>query len=673
MKNKISFTEIIKWILAVIIVVAVACVGVVFHVNGWYHELTFYIIMIVLTVGLIVGTIVSFVMNKKFLGSVDRENLQNELLKKREQATEISQNLIYVLKKIIRTIDFCRVVVLVSVCIINFCLFSVAGIAVSGAALAFIIGTYAGLGFIRPRKLRIDEKKQENYLSESEYPIIYATARRAAEKIGCKGRIKIFVEHNFSVGIVGLHDGYAITIGTYVLDVMSQEELYNILLHEFAHMVEKNKDINEIMTYASQLEENNSLFSILPYLYLHAKFNFEFFTYQYVCSLMNEDAADVGMRDNGDPEIAASMLIKLKFFELYDWEQGTYDDISIFESETVADDLLRRNIRSFNERMAIRSDEWIRLIDGEIISRNATHSTIKMRIDSLGVTDLKVLPKCDSQEYLSETEKAILMIECAVKKDLEKTYRVVRKNNYLDNKELLDGWEENGKAITKFNYQGILLALLNSGRNTDFVNTCCQTIEEIPEPANYFAHHMYGIYLLRCYDEKGIDHLYKSIELNHNNWFEAMEHIGRYACVVGKQDQLDNYREKALQLAKKQENVYEKMNTLNPKDVIVPEVLPNGMLEGFLRFVRDLDRGRFVIDEIYIVRKIISRDTFVSCVIVLPVKNANANDLAFVMENIYQFLDKASDWPFSLFDMRFIAGALYGKIKKARVYKRIIY
>ena len=670
MKNKISLTEIIKWILSVVIVVAVAVVGAIFHAKGWYHELVFSIIMIALSVGLIVGTVVSNVMKKKFIDTIDRENLQDNLLKKRAQAAEIAHNLIYELRKMIRTMDFCCVIVLALVCIINFCFFAVVGGEGGGVALPLIMGTYAGLGFIRPRKIKINAKKQDNYLSESDYPLIYATARRAADKIGCKGRIKIFVDHDFNVGIMGISDGYAIRIGTYVLDVMSQEELYNILLHEFGHMTENNDGINEVMSFAGQMEENPiAAFSVLPYIYLQAKFAFEYVSYQYVCSLMNEDAADSAMGEHGDPQVAASMLIKLKFFELFDWEQGTYEEESIFAPETVADDLIRKNLKVFKERMELRSNDWIRLIDDEIISRNATHSTIKMRIASLGITDLKLMPKCDSEEYLAEAEKAILMIERVFKKNIEKHYKLIRQQNYLSAKETLDQWENEGKPITTTNYQSILLALLSAHRIDEFVNVCCQIIEEIPEPGNYFAHHMYGIYLLRCYDEKGIDHLYKSIELNHNNWMEAMEHIGQYACVVGKQDQLDKYREKAPKLAKKQEDVYDKMNTLTIRDTILPEKLPDGMLESLLDVVKSIDKEKNAIGEIFIVRKVIDNDHSVSCVIVKPRMKAKPNDFVDAMESIYQHLDKSSDWQFSLFDIRTVPGALYSKIRKNRVYK----
>ncbi len=673
MKNKVSFFEIIKWIVAIFIVAFFSIVGSIFHVKGWYHNTVFSIVMIVLSVGWIVEMFVSCVMKRKFIDTLDRKNLQDELLAKRSHAAEIAQKLIDELKGMIHTMDFCAVVLLVSVCIIDFCFFAVVGVEGVGVCLPFVLGSYAGLRFVRSNKLKVNEKEQENYLAENDYPLIYDTARRAAKTVGCDGKIIIFVEHDFNAGIMSISDGYSIKLGTYVLDVMSREELYNILLHEFGHMVKKNDDINEVMNYAAQAETSEiSKFFELPYIYLNAKFIFHYMSYQYVCSLMNEDAADAVMREHGDPKTAASMLIKLKFFELYDWELGTYDEINIFESETLIEDVVRRTIKMFRDRMELRHEEWMRLIDSEIISRTASHSTIKMRIDSLGVKDLKIITKNDTDEYLAEVEKVILMIESAVRKNLEPNYSLIRRQNYLNSKVLLDNWKNEGKPIKMLNYQGILLALHSSGKIDEFINLCCQIIEKITEPGNYFAHHMYGIYLLRCYDVKGIDHLYKSVELNHNSWGEAMEHIGRYACVTGNQDQLDKYRELMPDMMKEHKDVYGRMNSITTKDTLLPEVLPDGMLEAFLRYVQDLDKGRNVIDEIYIVRKIISYENFVSCVIVQPRRESSPVVFADVMESIYQFLDKSSDWKFSLFEMRSVPKILHPKIKKNRVYKGII-
>jgi hypothetical protein len=232
-------------------------------------------------------------------------------------------------------------------------------------------------------------------------------------------------------------------------------------------------------------------------------------------------------------------------------------------------------------------------------------------------------------------------MEQMVRKGIGLNYAQIREQNYLEHKRIIDEWENAGKPITREGYQGIVVALFSSLRISEFVNLCCQVIEEIPEPANYFAHHMYGIYLLRCYDERGIDHLYKSIELNHNNWEEAMQTIGEYACIVGKQDELDKYRERAGEMLKTHIDVYEKMDSLNAKDKLVPEKLPDGMLEDFLDYIKGVDEG--TIEKIYMVRKVIDDKNFVTCVVVQPMRKAKPEKCAEVMDKIFQYLDKSSD------------------------------
>ena len=439
------------------------------------------------------------------------------------------------------------------------------------------------------------------------------------------------------------------------------------MLHEFSHVERKNDEINDLIVYANLVQEDETVeFGILPYIYLHARFAFEFLSYQYVCSLMNEDSADSAMLRHGNPEVAASMLIKLKFSELYQWERGTYDEETLFESESLSEDCIHKPLRFFKERMKLRAEEWIKMIDSEILSRNSTHSTAKMRIEGLGVKELKLVEKNDTPEYLAEVEKAVLHIEKLLYKTLLPEYETVRKMNYVEPKKIVDEWERAGKPITRENYQNIVVALFTLNKIEEFVNLCCQVIENIPEPANYFAHHMYGIYLLRTYDERGIDHLYKSIELNHNNWAEAMQTIGEYACIVGKQDELDKYRERALELTKKEINVYDKMNSLSGKDKLVEEKLPEGMLSDFLAYVSSVDEER--IDKIYMVRKVIDDENFVTCVIVQPRKKVSPESFGEVMDKIFQYLDKSSDWQFSLFDIRFLAGVNPGRINNSLVY-----
>ena len=667
--NKIRPLEVFKWILAFVIVIAFATLGSLYNADKYTNIPVCAAILVILVLGLVGWTIIGAVMKRRFLEGLDRENLQSNLLAQRERADEIAAEKLAKLKRLIKATDLCSVAILFSVCVITFCFFALAGAEGGGAAVLLVLGAYTGLTFIRPRKIKINEAKSEDYLIEKDYPLIYETAKRAAERIGCQGRIKIFVDHDFNAGILEIDGGYSIRIGSYILDNFSRDEFFNVLLHEFAHVTEKNKDINSVMNYASLSQENGGAggLTVLPYIYFQAKFAFEYLSYQYICSIMNEDAADRAMRDYGTPEVAASLLIKLKFSELYQWERNTYDEENIFESETLIDDPVRRPLRWFRERMEIRQDDWIRMIDSEIISRNATHPTAKMRIENLGVKKAGLVPRNDSDEYLAETGRAILHVEDMIKKQIGPHYSSIRDENYLSHKKLIDEWESAGKPVTRENYQGMIVALFSSCRISEFVELCCRVIGEIPEPANYFAHHMYGCYLLHSYDERGIDHLYKSIELNHNNWEEAMQTIGEYACVVGKQDELDKYRKRALELAKAENDVYDKMNVLNAKDKLVEERLPDGMLEDFLSYVRSIDNGS--IDEIYMVRKIIDDEHFVTCVIVSPKRKADPESYSEAMENIFQYLDKSSDWQYSLFDMRLSPRGRIRRVKSSRIFK----
>ncbi len=666
--NKIKPIEVLKWLLAAVLAIGFAILGSVCNAEGLANPIACGVALGVFSLGLITGTVISLVKKKKFVDGVDRENLQSQLLAERERGSEIAEEKLRLLKKLIRTIDFCSVVILFGVCIIDFCFFALVGVQGSGVALPMIIGMYTGLGFIRYRHVETNENKSENYLLEVNFPEIYATAKRAADKIGCEGKIKIFVDHDFNAGISVISDGYSIRLGSFLLDNTSQEELYNVLLHEFAHVTKENADINRVMSYAGVSQDSGDAggFAVFPYIYFHAKFMFEFFSYRYICSLMYEDAADRAMRDHGDPRIAASMLIKLKFFELYQWEMNTYDVENLFEPETLIEDPVRKPLRMFRERYEIRQNEWIKMIDSEIISRAATHPTVKMRIESLGISEAKIMPRNDSEEFLCEVDKAISRLEDMMIKELTRVYSQLREQNYLAPKRLIDEWEKEGKPITKENYQNIIVALFTIDRITDFVNLCCQVIEKIPEPANYFAHHMYGCYLLHSYDERGIEHLYKSVELNHNNWEEAMHTIGEYACTVGKQDQLDKYRERASELMEKEVNVYEKMNSLKSKDKIVEEHLPGEMLEDFIRYIEVIDNG--TIDKIYMVRKIISDEHFVTCVIVEPKKKAELEKLGDAMDKIFQYLDKSSDWQYSLYDVRALSGVRFKQVKNSCIY-----
>lgn len=669
MENKKSFAWIIKIAAAFLLVVAFLFLGVLCKNIGIYHEGIFIALFIIAFILPIVGIAANLILVKRFKDGIKSEDMEKTFLEQKAAAQKTMEQKLPLLKKLILVGDIYGVSIAFLGCLVSFFV----GALEYGTAFPWYLFAlfyiFIGLDVIRPKRAKINFKESKEYLSENDYPILYDTAYRAAKAIGCNGKIKIGISHDYNAGIAHMADAYSVMLGTYLLDNLSQDEIYNVLLHEFAHVAEENKVQNDVIYYFGWINGDHSPMDDvvrLPYMYFRTLYVYEYISYMYACSVLNEEIADSAMLKHGDPEIAASALLKLKFSNMYEWERGTYEEESIFAAEEMENDHAHKQLSAYKARMEERKDAWVGMIDSEILARNASHPTVKMRIEGLGIKEPKLMPKNDSSEYLSEVDRAISHIEKLIYDFNKDNYKEIRKANYLGNKKLIEDWEAKGKKCTKEEYQDIIFALFVIGKTRDFVNLCYQIIEEIPEPANYYAHHMLGCYMLRTYNEDGINHLYKSIELNHNMWEEAISTIGEYACIAGKQDKLDEYRSRAKEIVKQDNDVYSNYSFISPKDKLVEEKLPDGVLDDFLTFIESINEK--TIERIYMVRKLIDKEHFVTCVVVECRKNADSEKYNDVMNKIFQYLDKTSDWQYSLFDLRGVPKRQVLRVKDSCVY-----
>ena len=91
------------------------------------------------------------------------------------------------------------------------------------------------------------------------------------------------------------------------------------------------------------------------------------------------------------------------------------------------------------------------------------------------------------------------------------------------------------------------------------------------------------------------------------------------------------------------------------------------MLEDMISYFEDIDDG--VINEIRMVRKILDETHFVTCIVVSPRKKADPKKFGEMMEKIFQYLDKSSDWQFALFDMRNVPRGKILGVKNSLIYK----
>lgn len=502
-------------------------------------------------------------------------------------------------------------------------------------------------------------------VAPEDYPELYALAQKAADAMHCSGNIKIILSTDFNAGIAKAGAIYSLTLGAVLLQVLSKEELYAVLLHEFSHMTGaeyKSEKENAHHFWVSTGGTPHFLGNLTKYFYgwFDSEYYLQYMLYDYASAILIETDADQAMALNGMAKYAASALLKLKYHELYCWENspdGT--EHLLYAPEQPKVNLLEEEAHLFQKATKNRAKDWNRLIGTEILSRSATHPTLKMRLDQLGIADLQIVESKDPDSYLVERKKAIQYLDQLVYEDRLKTYEEDRQKFYLEPLKAVKDWEDAGKPLIAEQYADIDYALRMIGRYSEANTLCDRAIAELQDSASCYAYYTKGCFLLQDYQEEGLGYVYHAIESNSNFVKDGLEIIGHFCCLTGRQEDLEDYRENAVGYAQKQKDLYDELSVLRKRDILSAEQLPEGMLEDILGYIHSIDEA--AIQSIYLVKKTITEDFSTSAFIIRFDPQTPESAQGDVMHKIFCYLDTCSDWQFSLFD--------YVEVKKIHVEK----
>lgn len=378
--------------------------GCLLHGVAWRAEKLLVALLVVSFVFPVLFLSVNLILRKKYFEKLKKMKLkdgQEYLYSHREFARQKSEELLEQLRRIRFRSDWYAACLGMSGACTAFC-----GGALAGNGAAVLIGIYAAycctFGFSRIRfsikTLLSDFGKK--YISFLHYPTVYALAKKAAAALGCRGKIKIFLNPGVNAGVADMDGVISLDLGAILLDMLSDEELYAVLLHEFAHLKgESDAAAAERRFYVWLCEDRNenALYALTPYMFafLDALYLLNYELYAYTVSILKENEADSAIARYGNAEKGASGLAKLGFFELYEWEKGGYDEPPAFQEENAPEDCLKRYVKAFRERLGIRREEWLKIELDEILSRSSSHPTLSMRLKTLGVTNVVL---CDEQK-----------------------------------------------------------------------------------------------------------------------------------------------------------------------------------------------------------------------------------------------------------------------------------
>ena len=534
---------------------------------------------------------------------------------------------------------------------------------------------YAAYSRLYPReKIQLDADAP--ILKKEDYPQLYATVKRAADALKCDGEITVLLTADCNAGILREGNKYYLQIGVMLLNILCEDELYSICLHEFSHVSDKNAASEREIRYNSWFSQDQGHSWImgyvarLPFLILDEMYVFNHMIYRFSTSVVHETDADRDMLVYGNAKAAASALLKLSYSDKYQWESGVYNETPVYAAEAPDPAYLKHHIERFQGAIAKRHTDWDAMVDLEILANNASHPTLKMRLETLGIEHAESITDKGSEQWQSEQQKALAYADKRLyDNQMEKDcYTKDRQEEYLEPLARVTEWEEAGCPVVAEGFGDIVFYLKKIGRHEDAEALCDRAIAELDENSSAHAYFIKGSAMLYRYDAAGMDLVYHAIEKNKNFVEDGLQVIGEFCCMMGKEQELLEYRARAQELAQQDIDEYRKTGELSKHDKLSTDTMPKEMLDNILEFIHSVDED--IIKNIYLVRKTINQNFFTSAFVIHFWGGTDAQREE-IMHKIFRYLDTyPTEWQFSLFDYTNVSDIKFDRIEGSLVWNK---
>lgn len=525
----------------------------------------------------------------------------------------------------------------------------------AGNTCAVLFSVYVFYGFFC-RLFRKKEKPQINgILERAEYPKIYAVLDRVLDRLDLYPPDYIATDAQFNAGVfplTGRH--YVINLGVQLLSVSTEAELEQLLLHEAAHMA--NRDVHITSGVASVLDflagDEELLIMFTGFLF-NVPAGYLFYRYGMLlatASSVKEARADAAVKQYGDSSVYAGILAKLNFNDLYQPEADRYTDAPLYAPEEPEAHYNRKYVERFVRAAEERGDFWRKIIEQELPALMDSHPTFHERWNALGNCPYEVRfpdiehPDAFTQECLTATDR----VDQFLCEKLSENYSEAREENYLKPLKIVEEWEQTRELLPMDQMTPILNAYMALLRYDEAERLCDRLLDsDIPSVGLAYAKFIKGNEMLSRYDPEGISLLDEATD-NHNFAENALNTIILFCRRMGMREELEIYRNRLLEEGQKDVDLHQPLNSLNPGDRLSVEHLPENRQEEITDFILRIANG--CVSEIYLVRKTVTDDFFASVFVIRFQEGTESGQLNDVMDQIFEHLDKTPyDWQYALF------------------------
>lgn len=496
----------------------------------------------------------------------------------------------------------------------------------------------------------------QGYITEADYSELYRLAQSAADEVGVKGELHIALLPDCNAGIRRFGKKISLQMGTQLLSVLHPEEMYQILLHEFAHLKSESAAgafaDSFIWQFVSVDDENQMSDLVLKCFFRlpGVVAAFEFATCQMAGSESWEKIADSIIMEKGDPSMAVSALCKTAMSSFFDLEMPKYIPESFYAGEEPPQNSNSIVCAAFRKAIEERNEFWQALLEKELPYQLNTHPIFRQRREALGNPAYTVTLPSDEGAYAEDVRKARQQIDRETVERLKDSYAELRKDAYLEPLALVERYEASDGQITAPEIPPLLTAYRDLIRFEEYEALCDRILADpsLSEYETVAARFAKGCLLLSHYDAAGIDMINRAIELNHTYLEAGLEQIGDFCHRMGMEEEMEVYRSRVLSQMQEKIDVYDQAGDLSASDTLVTEDFGgDGRLPAMLDYMVKAGNGKLL--AIYLVRKVITDDYFSSAFILHFDFGLSDDEKGEVYNKIYHYLDNyPMDWNYSL-------------------------
>ncbi|MGN1066653.1 MAG: M48 family metalloprotease [Candidatus Fimimonas sp.] len=505
-------------------------------------------------------------------------------------------------------------------------------------------------------------------LAEKQYPQLYQVVAEAEKTLGCNKPFKIYPVYNSSIAVSSSSREIQIHLDCEETLLFTRDELYNILLHEIAHVV--NSDTRRSRSLEHFSYACTHFGSFVTQLFFGAEFadfTIKKAVYYIACSRFYEQAADEAVKKYGDGQTYINGTAKGLLLALYRESYKPEMDFGVFENTEMPSDYFVQHLNHFKQSLPQNLPRWDYILRNRIQSRQDTHPTFAMRMKFLGVEIYAYTTEQPRDDFYNEQHNLLTLGCKLLEAETKMQFKQIREQQYLPAKKELERYRSmasEGKIVTVQD-KTEFLPLLFSWDRPECLKLCNEVLAEYPK--NSYACYYKGLILAENFNKDCVDLLYAAAEGNFNLAEEAIQAVGEFACNVGDEELLQRYRDRATSDIVSKEERLDK-NTTHLGDSFTAQRLSDEVFNEILQYI--LQVGGKAIKKVYAVSRGEGADMLTSFLLVWNIKGCKVEDSDEVYQKVFSYLDRYGDGEIDYnFELRavaenFVAGGQAGKIVK---------